>query len=125
MSPGPAVCFIKALRAVNAKLKMHYPESEELFKVVLIHDNSDLTSRISKNHNLEDIITPLCVSEENLIHELQENNTHLYLSAPPGLTVQKVMSEGIAAAIMFRRLSCVSSLMVMMSSSSPTVLKGD
>uniref|UniRef100_A0A3Q1G9F8 5'-nucleotidase, cytosolic IA n=1 Tax=Acanthochromis polyacanthus TaxID=80966 RepID=A0A3Q1G9F8_9TELE len=49
---------------------------------------------------LEELITVLDVSDENLICELQQNDTHLYLSAEPGLKVQEAQSQGIAAAIM-------------------------
>ncbi|XP_022605910.1 cytosolic 5'-nucleotidase 1A-like isoform X2 [Seriola dumerili] len=100
MSPGPAFSFVKALKAANAKIKMRYPETEELFKVVLIHDNPDLTNRIINDYNLEDIITPLLVREEDLIGELQRNNTHVYLSAPSELKVPDVIKAGIAAAVM-------------------------
>ncbi|XP_023258516.1 cytosolic 5'-nucleotidase 1A-like isoform X1 [Seriola lalandi dorsalis] len=100
MIPGPAFSFVKALKAANAKIKMRYPESEELFKVVLIPDKPDLKKRIIKDNNLEDIITLLLVREEDLIGELQRNNIHLYLSAPPGLKVPDAIKAGIAAAVM-------------------------
>ncbi|XP_018553399.1 cytosolic 5'-nucleotidase 1A isoform X1 [Lates calcarifer] len=101
-SPGPGYSFVKALKAVNAKLTEHYPQSEELFKVLLIHDNSsELSERFIKNHKLEELITPFYVSGEHLVGELQENETHLYLSAQPGFKVQEVLNKGIAAAIMY------------------------
>ncbi|GLD56190.1 cytosolic 5'-nucleotidase 1A-like isoform X2, partial [Lates japonicus] len=99
-SPGPGCSFVKALKAVNAKLKECYPESEELFKVLLIHDNSsDLSDRL-KEHKLEELITPLSVSGKDLIDKLQEKETHLYLSADE-LKVQEVLNKGIAAAVMY------------------------
>ncbi|XP_044079895.1 cytosolic 5'-nucleotidase 1A-like isoform X3 [Siniperca chuatsi] len=38
-SPGPAFSFVKALEAVNTRLRELYPESEELFDVVLMTNN--------------------------------------------------------------------------------------
>uniref|UniRef100_A0A3B4Z1X3 5'-nucleotidase, cytosolic IAb n=1 Tax=Stegastes partitus TaxID=144197 RepID=A0A3B4Z1X3_9TELE len=93
--------FSSKCNNVNAKLKELYPESEELFKVILISDNSsDSLSGAIRKHG------------ESLIHP---NNTagtftqgskdlvilaHLYLSAEPGLKVQEALNQGIAAAIM-------------------------
>nr|XP_024656637.1 cytosolic 5'-nucleotidase 1A-like [Maylandia zebra] len=53
---GPAFKFVKALKAVNAELTNHYPDSEELFKVKLINDSSSsdfLMNRI-REHGLEE-----------------------------------------------------------------------
>ncbi|XP_064816049.1 cytosolic 5'-nucleotidase 1A-like, partial [Oncorhynchus masou masou] len=38
-APGPAFSFVKALEAVNARLRELYPESEELFDIVLVTYN--------------------------------------------------------------------------------------
>ncbi|XP_008304946.1 cytosolic 5'-nucleotidase 1A-like, partial [Stegastes partitus] len=96
-----AFLFVKALKEVNAKLKELYPESEELFKVILISDNSsDSLSGAIRKHGLQDLITPLAVSEDDLISELEGHSAHLYLSAEPGLKVQEALNQGIAAAIM-------------------------
>ncbi|XP_029350132.1 cytosolic 5'-nucleotidase 1A-like isoform X2 [Echeneis naucrates] len=51
--------------------------------------------------DLEDLITPLAVSEDQRLGELQRKNTHLYLSAPPGSQLQEAMELGIAAAVMY------------------------
>ncbi|XP_076733682.1 cytosolic 5'-nucleotidase 1A-like isoform X1 [Maylandia zebra] len=100
---GPAFKFVKALKAVNAELTNHYPDSEELFKVKLINDSSSsdfLMDRI-REHGLEELITLLPVTEDQLVNELKKNNTHLYLSDEPGLKVQEALNAGVAAAIMF------------------------
>lgn len=100
---GPAFNFVKALKAVNAKLKEHYPESEELFKVILINHNSADSERLNKNiknQEMEELITPLVMERKYLISELKKNNIHLYLSAAPGFQVQEALNEGIATAIM-------------------------
>ncbi|XP_039459629.1 cytosolic 5'-nucleotidase 1A-like [Oreochromis aureus] len=100
---GPAFNFVKALKAVNAELRNHYPESEELFKVILIDDSSssDFLMDHIREHGLEELITLLSVTEDQLVSELKGNKTHLYLSDEPGLKVQEAVNEGIAAAIMF------------------------
>ncbi|XP_071354305.1 cytosolic 5'-nucleotidase 1A-like isoform X2 [Trachinotus anak] len=101
MSPGPAFSFVKALKAVNARLTNLRPESQELFQVKLICDKStDLSDQFITTHDLKDIITSMTVSEEHLIEKLQENKTILYLSAPPGTRVPEVMKGGVAAAVM-------------------------
>ncbi|XP_031598273.2 cytosolic 5'-nucleotidase 1A-like [Oreochromis aureus] len=99
---GPAFNFVKALKAVNAELRSHYPESEELFKVILIDDNpsSGILKHKIHEHGLKDLITVLSVTEDQLVSELKTNNTHLYLSDKPGLKVQEAVNEGIAAATM-------------------------
>lgn len=43
---------------------------------------------------LEELITLLPVTEDQLVNELQRNNTHLYLSDEPGLKVQEALNEG-------------------------------
>ncbi|CAK6975421.1 cytosolic 5'-nucleotidase 1A-like [Scomber scombrus] len=103
-SLGPALSFVKALQEVNAKLKEHYPESQELFKVLLINDSPSDFDRLNnaiKIQKLGKLITPLLMEKECLISELKKNNTHLYLAATPGLEVQEALKEGIAAAIMY------------------------
>ncbi|XP_053191835.1 cytosolic 5'-nucleotidase 1A-like [Scomber japonicus] len=102
-SLGPALSFVKALQEVNVKLKEHYPESQELFKVLLINDSPSEFDRLNnaiKIQELEELITPLIMEKECLINELKKNNTHLYLAAAPGLEVQEALREGITAAIM-------------------------
>ncbi|XP_044231079.1 cytosolic 5'-nucleotidase 1A-like isoform X1 [Thunnus albacares] len=116
MSHGPAFYFVKALQVVNAELKVHYPESQELFKVLLINHHSSDSDRLNETikiqacclfssarktcSELEELITPLVMERERLVSELKKNKTHLYLSAKPGFGVQEALKEGIAAAIM-------------------------
>ncbi|CAI5696945.1 unnamed protein product [Oreochromis niloticus] len=104
---GPAFKFVKALKAVNTELRNHYPQSNELFKVILINDSSSsdfLMHRIFE-HGLGYLITLLPVTKDRLVSKLKRNNTHLYLSDKPDkpnrMKVQEVLNEGIAAAIMF------------------------
>ncbi|XP_024118371.1 cytosolic 5'-nucleotidase 1A-like [Oryzias melastigma] len=59
-SPGPAFSFVKALEAVNTQLRELYPESEELFDVVLItnnHANVGLRLINTINHYRESMIS--------------------------------------------------------------------
>ncbi|KAF3701373.1 Cytosolic 5'-nucleotidase 1A [Channa argus] len=97
MRPGPAYFFVKALNTVNAKIKQDYPESKELFKVILINGKS--------SHELIEEFSDLTIdfleSGEDLIAKLKEHKTHLYLSAEPGFKIQEAVNEGIAAAIIF------------------------
>jgi len=100
---GPAFSFVKALQVVNAELKVHYPETQELFKVLLINHKSSDSVRLNetiKIQGLEELITPLFMEREHLLSELKKNKPHLYLSAKPGFEVQEALKEGIAAAIM-------------------------
>ncbi|XP_047466339.1 cytosolic 5'-nucleotidase 1A-like isoform X2 [Mugil cephalus] len=95
-----AFSFIKALEAVNAKLREHYPDSEELFKVILIHDDSaDAPMDTIREQGLEELITIVPVKEKNLVDELQKNNTHLYLCTEPGWKAQEAANKGIATGI--------------------------
>ncbi|XP_069008046.1 cytosolic 5'-nucleotidase 1A-like [Embiotoca jacksoni] len=101
-SPGPAFSFVKALKAVNAELLELYPESRELFKVIIIdeHPTGSINSTI-QTHGLNELITFLSVSEDQLVHKLQQHNTHLYLSDESQLKVKEALNEGIAAAAVF------------------------
>ncbi|KAK2826240.1 hypothetical protein Q5P01_020454 [Channa striata] len=100
MRPGTAFYFVRALNAVNAKIKECCPESKELFKLILINPKSPhkLNEAIKE---LSDLIIDFLESGEDLVAKLQENKTHLYLSAEPGFKVQEAVNEGIAAAVMF------------------------
>ncbi|CAK6984797.1 cytosolic 5'-nucleotidase 1A-like, partial [Scomber scombrus] len=69
-SLGPALSFVKALQEVNAKLKEHYPESQELFKVLLINDSPSDFDRLNNAigiQKLGKLITPLLMEKECLI----------------------------------------------------------
>uniref|UniRef100_A0A3Q1EKV7 Cytosolic 5'-nucleotidase 1A-like n=1 Tax=Acanthochromis polyacanthus TaxID=80966 RepID=A0A3Q1EKV7_9TELE len=82
---------------------------EELFKVLLIGDSSlDSFNKAVRKHG-EWLTHPQNntgtftegFDSINLISSLSRTNTHLYLSAEPGLRmVQEALSKGIAAAIM-------------------------
>ncbi|XP_071755326.1 cytosolic 5'-nucleotidase 1A-like [Centroberyx gerrardi] len=104
-SPGPAFSFVKALEAVNTQLRELYPESEELFDVVLMtnnHQNESHDQRLIntiKHHKL--FIERFCMTGGNSpIGFLKAYHTNLYLSADP-VKVQEALEEGIAAATMF------------------------
>uniref|UniRef100_A0A8D3BYQ5 Cytosolic 5'-nucleotidase 1A-like n=1 Tax=Scophthalmus maximus TaxID=52904 RepID=A0A8D3BYQ5_SCOMX len=101
-SPGPAFSFVKALEAVNVGLRKLYPDSKELFCVVLTNDEESDHPRLQNSidhHNL--IIERFCMTGGNSpIRYLKAYHTNLYLSADP-VKVQEALGEGIAAATMF------------------------
>lgn len=97
---GPAFPFIKALKAVNAKLRENYPESEELFKVMLfVEKPTDSPENDIRKHGLEELVSVLNVSED-FVGELKRNNVALYMSDSDVL-VKKAQDQEIAAAVMF------------------------
>lgn len=101
--PGPAFCFVKALEAVNAQLRELYPESEELFDVVLMTNNHAYVGlrliNTINHHQL--LIERFCMTGGNSpIGYLKAYHTNLYLSADSG-KVREALEEGIAAATMF------------------------
>ncbi|KAG8013710.1 Cytosolic 5'-nucleotidase 1A, partial [Nibea albiflora] len=108
-SPGPAFSFVKALEAVNTRLRELYPDSEELFDVVLMTNNHayvGLRLINTINHHHFDL---LCrVVHRALLYDrgkqshrlLKAYHTNLYLSADP-TKVREALEEGIAAATMF------------------------
>ncbi|KAM8913264.1 cytosolic 5'-nucleotidase 1A-like isoform 2-T3 [Spinachia spinachia] len=92
-SPGPAFSFVKALEAVNTQLRELYPESEELFDVVLMTNNHAYVGlRLINTINHHRGNSP--------IGYLKAYHTNLYLSADPA-KVREALQEGIAAATMF------------------------
>uniref|UniRef100_A0AAQ6IKQ1 5'-nucleotidase, cytosolic IAb n=1 Tax=Anabas testudineus TaxID=64144 RepID=A0AAQ6IKQ1_ANATE len=101
--PGPVFSFVKALEAANAQIKEHFPETKELFRVILINDNSSDKSlkETLKKTQLDKLIVWPPVSGENLIAKLKENKTHLYLSAKTGFKIHEAVNAGIAAASVF------------------------
>ncbi|XP_030248097.1 cytosolic 5'-nucleotidase 1A-like isoform X1 [Sparus aurata] len=103
LSPGPAFSFVKALEAVNTQLRELYPESEELFDVVLMtnnHANVGLRLINTINHH-QLFIERFCMTGGNSpIGYLKAYHTNLYLSADP-IKVREALEEGIAAATMF------------------------
>ncbi|XP_036422186.1 5'-nucleotidase, cytosolic IAa [Colossoma macropomum] len=102
-SPGPAFPFVKALETVNAGLRELYPDSEELFDIVLVtynhaHVGVRLINTIN-HHNL--FIERFCMTGgSSPIGYLKAWHTNLYLSADTQ-KVQEALAEGIAAATMF------------------------
>ncbi|XP_049596528.1 cytosolic 5'-nucleotidase 1A isoform X2 [Syngnathus scovelli] len=102
-SPGPAFSFVKALEAVNSRLRELYPQSEELFDVVLVTNNHAyvglrLINTINHHHLL---IERFCMTGGNSpIGYLKAYHTNLYLSAD-STKVREALEEGIAAATMF------------------------
>ncbi|XP_066535920.1 cytosolic 5'-nucleotidase 1A [Hoplias malabaricus] len=102
-APGPAFPFIKALEAVNAQLRDLYPESEELFDVVLMtnnHAHAGIRLINSINHH-KLFVERFCMTGGNsLIGYLKAYHTNLYLSADSS-KVREAIDEGIAAATMF------------------------
>ncbi|XP_020342568.1 cytosolic 5'-nucleotidase 1A-like [Oncorhynchus tshawytscha] len=102
-APGPAFPFVKALEAVNTRLRELYPESEELFDVVLMtnsHAHAGLRLINTINHH-QLFIERFCMTGGNSpIGYLKAYHTNLYLSADP-MKVREALEEGIAAATMF------------------------
>ncbi|MED6257310.1 Cytosolic 5'-nucleotidase 1A [Ataeniobius toweri] len=102
-SPGPAFSFVKALEAVNTQLRDLYPESDELFDVVLITNNHAYVGlRLINTINHHQLfIERFCMTGGNSpIGYLKAYNTNLYLSSDP-VKVHEALEEGIAAATMF------------------------
>ncbi|KAL7861995.1 hypothetical protein SRHO_G00134360 [Serrasalmus rhombeus] len=101
--PGPAFSFIKALEAVNAQLRDLYPESEELFDVVLMTNNHAHVGvrLINSINHYKLFIERFCMTGGNSpIGYLKAYHTNLYLSAD-SMKVREAIEEGIAAATMF------------------------
>ncbi|XP_017162781.1 5'-nucleotidase, cytosolic IAa isoform X2 [Poecilia reticulata] len=102
-APGPAFPFVKALEAVNTRLRELYPQSEELFDIVLVtynhaHVGIRLINTIN-HHNL--FIERFCMTGgSSPIGYLKAWHTNLYLSADAE-KVREALAEGIAAATMF------------------------
>ncbi|XP_068195357.1 cytosolic 5'-nucleotidase 1A isoform X1 [Antennarius striatus] len=121
-SPGPAFSFVKvrhdqeedaekelstphcrALEAVNARLRELYPDSEELFDVVLMTNNKAYVGlRLINTINHHQLaIERICMTGGNSpIGYLKAYHANLYLSADP-VKVREALEEGIAAATMF------------------------
>ncbi|KAI4873330.1 hypothetical protein NFI96_029088 [Prochilodus magdalenae] len=102
-APGPAFPFIKALEAVNEQLRTLYPESEELFDVVLMTNNhAHVGIRLINSINHHKLfIERFCMTGGNSpIGYLKAYHTNLYLSAD-SMKVREAIDEGIAAATMF------------------------
>ncbi|XP_053942428.1 cytosolic 5'-nucleotidase 1A isoform X2 [Cuculus canorus] len=82
--PGAAFPFVKALEAVNAKLRELYPDSEELFDIVLMTNNhAQVGVRLINSINHYDLfIERFCMTGGNSpICYLKAYHTNLYLSS--------------------------------------------
>ncbi|KAJ4920609.1 hypothetical protein JOQ06_027748 [Pogonophryne albipinna] len=100
-SPGPAFSF--ALEAVNIQLRELYPDSKELFDVVLMTNNHPHVGLrlINTINHYKLFIERFCMTGGNSpIGYLKAYHTNLYLSSDPD-KVREALEEGIAAAIVF------------------------
>ncbi|KAI1895147.1 hypothetical protein AGOR_G00103310 [Albula goreensis] len=103
LKPGVAFPFVKALMTVNARLRDLYPDSEELFDIVLMTNNhAQVGVRLINSINHYDLtIERFCMTGgESPIGYLKAYMTNLYLSKDSE-KVQEAIEEGIAAATMF------------------------
>lgn len=103
LKPGPAFPFVKALEEVNARLRALYPDSEELFDIVLMTNNhAQVGVRLinSINHYGLNIERFCMTGGKSPIGYLKAYLTNLYLSADSE-KVGEAIEEGIAAATMF------------------------
>ncbi|XP_056616259.1 5'-nucleotidase, cytosolic IB a isoform X1 [Triplophysa dalaica] len=109
-TPGVAFPFVKALMNVNARLRELYPDSEELFDIVLVTNNhAQVGVRLINSINYYGIdrqhqdltIERFCMTGgESPIGYLKAYMTNLYLSKD-SKKVQEAIEQGIAAATMF------------------------
>ncbi|CAN0401537.1 cytosolic 5'-nucleotidase 1A-like [Lampetra fluviatilis] len=100
---GPAFPFVQALENVNVRLRELYPQSDELFDILLIsHNHAQVGVRFINSINHYGLnIERFCLTGGNSpIGYLEAYNTNLYLSADEE-KVQEALAEGIAAATMF------------------------
>ncbi|XP_019737995.1 cytosolic 5'-nucleotidase 1A-like [Hippocampus comes] len=103
LKPGPAFPFVKALMTVNARLRELYPDSEELFDIVLMTNNhAQVGVRLINSINHYDLtIERFCMTGgKSPIGYLKAYMTNLYLSKNAE-KVTEAIDEGIAAATMF------------------------
>ncbi|KPP57492.1 Cytosolic 5'-nucleotidase 1B-like [Scleropages formosus] len=92
-----------AVMSVNARLRALYPDSEELFDIVLMTNNhAQVGVRLINSINHYDLtIERFCMTGgKSPIGYLKAYMTNLYLSKD-SKKVQEAIGEGIAAAIMF------------------------
>ncbi|XP_029589148.1 cytosolic 5'-nucleotidase 1A isoform X2 [Salmo trutta] len=103
LMPGVAFPLVKALMTVNARLRRLYPDSDELFDIVLMTNNhAQVGVRLINSINHYDLnIERFCLTGgESPIGYLKAYMTNLYLSKD-GEKVVEAIEEGIAAATMF------------------------
>ncbi|XP_044275379.1 cytosolic 5'-nucleotidase 1A [Varanus komodoensis] len=101
--PGAAFPFVKALEAVNAQLRELYPDSEELFDIVLMTNNhAQVGVRLINTINHYNLfIERFCMTGGNSpIGYLKAYHTNLYLSSDCE-KVSEAIEAGIAAATIF------------------------
>ncbi|TDH00565.1 hypothetical protein EPR50_G00189860 [Perca flavescens] len=101
--PGVAFPFVKALMNVNSRLRKLYPDSEELFDIVLMTNNhAQVGVRLINSINHYDLtIERFCMTGgKSPIGYLKAYMTNLYLSKDSE-KVTEAIEEGIAAATMF------------------------
>ncbi|XP_047429286.1 cytosolic 5'-nucleotidase 1A [Mugil cephalus] len=107
LKPGAAFPFVKALMNVNSRLRELYPDSEELFDIVLMTNNhAQVGVRLINSINHYDLtIERFCMTGgQSPIGYLKAYMTNLYLSKDSE-KVTDAIEEGIAAATMFARES--------------------
>ncbi|KAG8445684.1 hypothetical protein GDO86_010457 [Hymenochirus boettgeri] len=103
LQPGPAFPFVKAVEEVNKQLREFYPDSEQLFDIVLMTNNhAQVGVRLINSINHYELnIERFCLTGgKSPIGYLKAYLTNLYLSADSE-KVQEAIAEGIAAATMF------------------------
>nr|XP_033809547.1 cytosolic 5'-nucleotidase 1A [Geotrypetes seraphini] len=103
LKPGAAFPFVKALEAVNKHLREIYPDSEDLFDIVLVTNNhAQVGVRLINTINHYNLfIERFCMTGGNSpIGYLKAYHTNLYLSSD-SQKVQEAIQEGIAAATVF------------------------
>lgn len=103
LKPGAAFPFVKALMNVNSRLREFYPDSEELFDIVLMTNNhAQVGVRLINSINHYDLtIERFCMTGgKSPIGYLKAYTTNLYLSKD-SQKVTEAIEEGIAAATMF------------------------
>nr|XP_020459556.1 cytosolic 5'-nucleotidase 1A-like [Monopterus albus] len=103
LKPGAAFPFVKALMNVNSRLRELYPDSEELFDIVLMTNNhAQVGVRLINSINHYDLaIERFCMTGgQSPIGYLKAYMTNLYLSTD-SKKVKEAIEEGIAAATMF------------------------
>lgn len=103
LMPGASFPFVKALMTVNSRLRELYPDSEELFDIVLMTNNhAQVGVRLINSINHYDLtIERFCMTGgKSPIGYLKAYMTNLYLSKDSE-KVTEAIEEGIAAATVF------------------------
>uniref|UniRef100_UPI00358F3F54 cytosolic 5'-nucleotidase 1A-like isoform X2 n=2 Tax=Myxine glutinosa TaxID=7769 RepID=UPI00358F3F54 len=101
---GAAFPFVEALEVVNERLRELFPDSDDLFDIVLMtNNNAQIGVRLinSINHYGLNIERFCMTGGKSPIRYLKAYQTNLYLSAD-GSKVEEALREGIAAATMFK-----------------------